>query len=100
MIPLMMEKGYRPTGWLGMLLGTRLYFSFHPKAVETDEMFMKQVDLVARALGDRGKERRLQAPGPLSTFPYPPPPVPIPARMSPWNPRPYWPWVAAKRRRS
>ena len=24
MIPLMMEKGYRPNGWLGLLLGTRL----------------------------------------------------------------------------
>ena len=24
MIPLMMERGYRPTGWLGLLLGTRV----------------------------------------------------------------------------
>ena len=24
MIPLMMEEGYRPTGWLGLLLGARL----------------------------------------------------------------------------
>ena len=24
MIPLMMEKGYRPTGWLGLLLGARV----------------------------------------------------------------------------
>ena len=24
MVPLMMEKGYRPNGWLGLLLGTRL----------------------------------------------------------------------------
>ena len=33
MIPLMMEKGYCATGWLGMLLGTRIYFNFHPAAV-------------------------------------------------------------------
>lgn len=25
-IPLVMERSYRPTGWLGALMGTRLYF--------------------------------------------------------------------------
>lgn len=25
-VPLIMESGYRPTGWLGALIGTRLYF--------------------------------------------------------------------------
>ena len=58
MIPLMMETGYRPTGWLGLIMGTRLYFNFHPAAVETDEMFTQQVDLVQRDLGDRGKVGR------------------------------------------
>ena len=24
MVPLLMEKGYRPTGWLGLLLGARV----------------------------------------------------------------------------
>ncbi|KXZ56698.1 hypothetical protein GPECTOR_1g629 [Gonium pectorale] len=25
-VPVMMERGYRPTGWLGILIGTKLYF--------------------------------------------------------------------------
>jgi hypothetical protein len=29
MITLMMETGYRPTGWLGLIMGTQLYFKFH-----------------------------------------------------------------------
>jgi len=33
-IPLMMEKGYRPSGWLGLLVGAKLYFEFTDKAQE------------------------------------------------------------------
>jgi hypothetical protein len=55
MIPLMMEEGYRPTGWLGLLLGAKLYINFHPAAVETEELFMNSMALVERELDDRGK---------------------------------------------
>ena len=51
MLPLMMEQGYRATGWLGLLLGTRVYFNFHPAAVATQELFLKQIDAVQRDLG-------------------------------------------------
>jgi vacuolar-type H+-ATPase subunit H len=74
MIPLMMEPGYRPTGWLGMLLGTRVYFNFHPAAVETDKMFTQAIDAVVRDLGERSKGApvRLQEPEPaLSLAPLP-----------------------------
>ena len=27
MVPLMMEEGYRPNGWLGMILGVRLWYT-------------------------------------------------------------------------
>jgi hypothetical protein len=27
MIPLMMQKGYSPKGWLGLILGTRLWYA-------------------------------------------------------------------------
>lgn len=57
MLPLMMERGYKPTGWLGLLMGSRLYFEFHPAAVETDELFEKQMALVERDLGSRGKAK-------------------------------------------
>ncbi len=39
----MMEKGYKATGWLGLILGSRLYFNFDPESVQTDEAFMNQV---------------------------------------------------------
>ena len=55
MVPLMVTTGYRPTGWLGLIVGTRLYFNFHPAAVDTDEKFTQQIDAVVRDLGDRGK---------------------------------------------
>jgi hypothetical protein len=61
LIPLMMESGYKPTGWLGLIIGTRLYFNFHPAAVETDAAFMQQVDLVVRDLGERGKPKARSA---------------------------------------
>lgn len=30
-IPLMMQKKYRPDGWLGIILGAKLYFDFSGK---------------------------------------------------------------------
>ena len=57
MIPLMMEEGYRPPGWLGLLLGTRGWYPFHREAVETDAGFLQQIDAVAREIGDRGKPK-------------------------------------------
>ena len=54
----MMEKGYmyKATGWLGLLLGSRLWYAFHSTAVETDVTFMKQLDLVVREAARRAWE--------------------------------------------
>ena len=30
MIPLMMQNNYQPKGWLGLLLGTRMWYAMHP----------------------------------------------------------------------
>ncbi|ESO96616.1 hypothetical protein LOTGIDRAFT_69048, partial [Lottia gigantea] len=30
-IPLIMERGYRPDGWLGMILGAKLFYDFSGK---------------------------------------------------------------------
>eukprot|EP01050_Picozoa_sp_SAG11_P016782 SAG11_NODE_2332_length_3506_cov_2.301732_1_plen_283_part_00 len=87
MIPLMMERGYRPTGWLGLLLGTRLYFNFHPAAVETDAAFSKQMDAVERELGGRGHPEASSGgrvsegvpPGVASSWSLEPSPSPAPA---------------------
>jgi hypothetical protein len=34
MIPLMMQKGYSPKGWLGLILGTRLWYAMHYGVVQ------------------------------------------------------------------
>ena len=34
MVPMMLAAGYRPNGWLGMLLGTRLWYGFFEAAPE------------------------------------------------------------------
>jgi hypothetical protein len=48
MIPLMMQKDYRAKGWLGLILGTRLYYSLHAEAIDTDVKFQQQVEAIVR----------------------------------------------------
>lgn len=50
-IPLMMEGGFRPSSWLGALLGTKLYFNF----ADPNANFETLVDNVAKEMGLRGK---------------------------------------------
>eukprot|EP01050_Picozoa_sp_SAG11_P005346 SAG11_NODE_372_length_10036_cov_8.820871_8_plen_198_part_00 len=52
-----------------MLLGARLYFSFHPEAIDTHADFLKQVDLVERELGQRGKLRAEEGVPPAGAAP-------------------------------
>ena len=35
MIPLM-QQDFRAKGWLGLILGTRMYFNFYPSAVKSE----------------------------------------------------------------
>ncbi|ESO93488.1 hypothetical protein LOTGIDRAFT_232580 [Lottia gigantea] len=48
-IPIQVEKGYRPDGWLGMMVGTKLYFNF-----TDDGLVEHQIPRLYRELGDRG----------------------------------------------
>ena len=48
LVPLMMQDRFRPTGWLGLILGTKTYYAFHPAAVDSDEKFMQQMDALTR----------------------------------------------------
>ena len=50
-IPLMMQCKYRGDGWLGMLVGTKLWFDFQNKLV-----LEQGVTKLIRELGGRGKE--------------------------------------------
>ncbi|CAD5115027.1 DgyrCDS4048 [Dimorphilus gyrociliatus] len=49
-IPLLMERGYQPDGWLGIMVGTRLYYDFSGKYA-----FDEKATELVRELGNEGK---------------------------------------------
>ncbi|XP_067666560.1 uncharacterized protein [Haliotis asinina] len=49
-IPLLMQREYKPDGWLGMIKGTKLFFDFSGKYD-----FNKKLIELSRELGERGK---------------------------------------------
>ena len=52
----MMEQGYRAKGWLGMLLGVRLWYGFYDSSVlESEGGFEDKMGELCRELGQRGK---------------------------------------------
>ena len=61
MVPLLMQREYKPNGWLGLILGTNMYYCFFVAAVDTDEKFMQQMDALTREIGDRGKATTMAA---------------------------------------
>ena len=54
-VPLMMEDGYRAKGWLGMLLGVRLWYGFYGSVLESEAAFEGKVGELCRELGEKGK---------------------------------------------
>ena len=50
-IPLMMQRNYKPDGWLGMLVGTKFWIDFHSKHV-----IEQGVTKLIKELGGRGKD--------------------------------------------
>ena len=50
-IPLMMQRNYKPDGWLGMLVGTKFWIEFHSKHV-----VKPGVTKLIKELGGRGKD--------------------------------------------
>ena len=57
-IPLMMQKKYRPDGWLGIVLGAKLYFDFSGKYP-----FDKSFQGLLKELRGRGKVTPGHTPG-------------------------------------
>eukprot|EP00041_Stephanoeca_diplocostata_P034938 m.1214011 g.1214011 ORF g.1214011 m.1214011 type:complete len:1123 (+) comp24603_c0_seq10:257-3625(+) len=51
MIPLMLDDGYAPKGWLGLMLGTRLWYGFYGDMLNNAAQFMAKVDSLCRELG-------------------------------------------------
>ena len=55
MVPLMLEEGYNARGWLGMMLGVRLWYGFYGATLASEGAFERKVDDLCRELGQRGK---------------------------------------------
>ena len=49
------QDGYSAKGWLGMLLGVRLWYGFYGSVLESEAAFNGKVDELCRELGERGK---------------------------------------------
>jgi len=49
-IPLVLEPGYVPDGWLGILIGTKLFFDLSRPAT-----FDVELDRVIQEIGSRGR---------------------------------------------
>ena len=71
MIPLMMQKDYAPKGWLGLILGTRLWYAMWDADEDDDTAFERRLSSVVREIADRGKLMVAEA--------VPPEPMPAPA---------------------
>eukprot|EP01047_Picozoa_sp_COSAG01_P038713 COSAG01_NODE_3157_length_6489_cov_11.663380_2_plen_992_part_00 len=54
MVPLMLQEGYSPNGWLGMILGMHLWYGFYGPTLASEGAFKGKVDELCRELGDRG----------------------------------------------
>ena len=55
MVPLMMVEGYSANGWLGMMLGVRLWYGLYGTVLENESAFEGKVEELCRELGSRGK---------------------------------------------
>ena len=55
MIPLMLEEAYSPKGWLGMILGVRLWYGFYGSTLASESAFQGKVDELCREIGVSGQ---------------------------------------------
>ena len=55
MVPLMLEEGYNARGWLGMMLGVRLWYGFYGATLASEGAFETKMHEMCRELGTRGK---------------------------------------------
>ena len=53
-VPLILEASYRPKGWLGIMLGSRLYYEFTEAALSSGEDWERVADGVAQEVRRRG----------------------------------------------
>ena len=54
-VPLMLVGGYQADGWLGMLIGTRMWYGFYGPMLTDSAGLEGRVEELCRELGDRGR---------------------------------------------
>merc|ERR1719272_908109 len=72
-VPLMLEASYKPSGWLGIMLGSRLYYEFTAAVLGDGAAWERLADNVAVEV------RRHGAPAPTPASPQAAPPAPAEA---------------------
>ena len=85
MIALMLQKDYKANGWLGLILGTRLWYGFWDADEDDDAAFEKRVDGLCNEIGDRG---RLMLPEAVPPPEFQPEPEPQPEPQPQPEPEP------------
>jgi hypothetical protein len=55
LIPLMLVQGYEADGWLGLLLGTSMWYGFYGDALSSESGFEGRMDALSREIGMRGR---------------------------------------------
>eukprot|EP01049_Picozoa_sp_SAG25_P018653 SAG25_NODE_5470_length_654_cov_1.371171_1_plen_183_part_10 len=55
LIPLKLVQGYEADGWLGLLLGTSLWYALYGATLESESAFEDRMDALSREIGSRGR---------------------------------------------
>eukprot|EP01046_Picozoa_sp_COSAG06_P061212 COSAG06_NODE_13330_length_1267_cov_2.488014_2_plen_182_part_01 len=50
-----MTQGYEADGWLGLLLGTSMWYGFYGETLQSESAFSNKMDALSREIGSRGK---------------------------------------------
>eukprot|EP01046_Picozoa_sp_COSAG06_P005739 COSAG06_NODE_259_length_18912_cov_53.912614_18_plen_1085_part_00 len=67
LIPLLLTQGYEADGWLGLLLGTSMWYGFYGDALSSASVFESRMDGLCREIGVRGRADALVAASPGTT---------------------------------
>jgi hypothetical protein len=55
LVPLMLVDGYEADGWLGLLLGTSMWYALYGDTLSSASSFNDRMDALCRELGSRGR---------------------------------------------
>eukprot|EP01043_Picozoa_sp_COSAG02_P089519 COSAG02_NODE_26485_length_631_cov_14161.900376_1_plen_210_part_11 len=54
-VPLKLTDGYEADGWLGLLLGTSMWYGFYGDTLSSGTAFESRMDALSREIGSRGR---------------------------------------------